>query len=133
MTAKVSHMTKKCSQNRSALLKPLLGSPLREWILLILFTRDAAYPREIAEETNAALRAVQRQLKTLEDYGVVYSRRRGKIRLFYLNPRYPFRRELEALLKKVLELLPAKERERYYIPRLRPRIPGKPVRYVPSR
>jgi len=120
-------MTNHSAAGRSALLGPLLGSTLKEWLLLCLLTRGDAYPREMAQELGFALLAVQKQLSALEDGGVVYSRMRGRTRLYSLNLRYPFRRELEALLRRALEALPAAERERFYVPRLRPRKPGKPL------
>ncbi len=120
-------MTNDGSLRRSALLGPLFGSSLKEWLLLCLLTRGEAYPSELAQELGFALRAVQKQLAALEDGGVVYSRMRGRTRLYSLNPRYPFRREMEALLRRALEALPAEERERLYVPRLRPRKPGKPL------
>jgi len=120
-------MTNRSSLGRTALLGSLFGSSLREWLLLQLLTRPESYPRELAQELGFALRAVQKQLAALEDGGVVYSRLRGRTRLYSLNPRYPFRRELEALLRRALDALPESERERYYVPRLRPRKPGKPL------
>jgi len=120
-------MTNRSSPKRSALLGPLFGSALREWILLYLLTRKEAYPRELAHELGFALLAVQKQFRSLEDGDVVYSRLRGRTRLYSLNPRYVFRRELEALLWRVLDALPGDERERLYTPRLRPRKPGKPL------
>jgi len=51
---------------------------------------------------------------------------RGKVRLFGINPRYPFKKELEALLKRALTFLPADEKVKFYTPRLRPRRTGKP-------
>ena len=120
-------MTNKSSQQRTAILGPLLGSELREWILLCLLTREEVYARALAQELGFALLAVQRQLRALEDGGVAYSRLRGRTRLYRFSPRYPFRRELEALLNRALEALPKRERERFYTPRLRPRRAGKPL------
>lgn len=120
-------MTNQGSLSRTALLGPLFGSSLKEWLLLYLLTRAEAYPRELAQELGFALLAVQKQLALLEEGGVVYSRLRGRTRLYSLDPRYPFRRELEALLRRALEALPEGERERLYVPRLRPRKPGKPL------
>jgi DNA-binding transcriptional ArsR family regulator len=104
----------------------LFGSAVREVVLLFLYTRKETYAREIAAQSGYSLNNVQAQLRRLEAGGVVYSRLRGKVRLFALSPRYPFRRELEALLRRALEFLPAGERERRYTPRLRPRQTGKP-------
>ena len=59
--------------------------------------------------------------------GVLYSKLKGRIRLFGFNPRYPFKKELEALLAKALTFVPEEEAERLYRPRLRPRRTGKPL------
>ena len=109
------------------MLEPLLGSSARERVLLFLLTRPESYPREMAAALDFSLATVQDVLGRLEDGGVVYSRLRGRTRLYSLNPRYPFLRELQALLRRVLEALPRDERERLYTPRLRPRHPGKPL------
>ena len=108
------------------MLEPLLGSAAKEKVLLYLFTRKEAYPREMASALGYGLYRVQNQLSKLEAGGVLYSRLRGKVRLFGINPRYPFRRELEALLAKALQFVPEQEKERLYTPRLRPRRTGKP-------
>lgn len=115
------------------MLEPLFGSAARERVLLCLLTRPESYPREMAATFGYSLSTVQGVLAGLEDGGVVYSRMRGRTRLYSLNPRYPFLRELEALLRRALMALPAGERERLYVPRLKPRRAGKPVRYVEGR
>lgn len=120
-------MTNDSSRHGLAVLKPLFGSPLREAALLYILTHGSAYPRELAKALGFGLLGAQRQLAALEDGGVVVSWLRGRVRLYQMNPRYPFRRELEALLLKALEFLPEEERERLYTPRLRPRKTGKPV------
>lgn len=114
-------------------LVPLLGSPAKEAVLLCVLTHGEACPSEIAVALRRALVVVQNQLSRLEDGGVVVSRLRGKVRLYQLNPRYPFRRELERLLWRALDFYPSDERERLYTPRLRPRRAGKPVRYAAGR
>ena len=108
------------------MLEPLLGSIAKERLLLYLYTRREAYPREMAAALGFTLYRVQNQLAGLERGGVVYSRLRGRVRLYGLDPRYPFRRELEALLRKALEFTPGPERERLFTPRLRPRRGGRP-------
>lgn len=109
----------------SAALGPLFGSPVKEAVLLFLLTRGDAYPSEIAAALGRALAVVQNQLARLERGGVVESRLRGRVRLYRLSPRYAFRRELEHLLRRALEFVPAEDRERLYAPRLRPRRAGK--------
>lgn len=112
----------------AGVLTALLGSPAKETVLLYLLTHRQAYPSEMAAALGRALVVIQNQLAGLEAGGVVESRLRGRVRLYQLSPRYAFRRELEALLLKALEFVPADERERLYTPRLRPRRAGKPLR-----
>jgi len=107
-------------------LQPLLGSPAKERILLYLLTHGEAYAREMAAALGHGLLSVQRHLARLEQGGVLFSRVRGTVRLYALDPRYPFRLELEALLRRVLEFLPPAERDALFTPRRRPRRADKP-------
>jgi len=109
------------------MLEPLFESEIKEKILLYVYTHGESYPNEIARVFQLYLNAVQYQLLKLEKGGVFYSKLKGKVRLFGINPRYPFRRELEALLEKILDFIPEKEKREYYMPRLRPRQTGKPI------
>lgn len=109
------------------MLEPLLDSTIKENALLYLHTHGESYAREMARELGTHVHAVQHQLAKMEHGGVLYSRLRGRVRLFGLNPRYPFKRELEALLDKALTFIPDRERARLFEPRLRPRRAGKPL------
>ena len=109
------------------MLKPLLNSDKKEKILLYLYTHGESYAREIARVFKFNLNSVQNQLMNLEKGGVLYSKLKGKVRLFGFNPRYPFKKELEALFEKVLRFIPEEEKYKFYKPRLRPRHTGKPL------
>jgi DNA-binding transcriptional ArsR family regulator len=108
------------------MLESLFESEKKEKILFFLYSHGEGYAREIARTFRFNLNTVQNQLKKLESHGVLYSRLRGKVRIFSFNPRYPFKKELGALLKKAMMYLPEKEVERYYWPRLQPKKTGKP-------
>jgi DNA-binding transcriptional ArsR family regulator len=108
------------------MLEPLFESEKKEKILFFLYSHGEGYAREIARTFRFNLNTVQNQLKKLESHGVLYSRLRGKVRIFSFNPRYPFKKELEALLKKAMMYLPENEVKRYYWPRLQPKKTGKP-------
>ena len=108
------------------MFKALFGSEKKGRILIYIYTNGEAYPTEIAKAFKFYLNAVQNQLLNMERDGILYSRLKGKVRLFGLNPRYPFRKELEALLEKALNFIPAEEKEKYSMPRLRPRRARKP-------
>lgn len=110
-----------------SMLGPILGSAKKEKVLLYVYTHGEAYAREIARAYLFNLNTVQNQLLNLEKDEVLYSKLKGKVRLFGINPRYPFKKELEALLEKALTFMPKEEAERFYTPRLRPRRTGKPL------
>ncbi len=109
------------------MLEPLLESGPKEKILLYIHTHGESYAREIARAFGLYGNTVQYQLLKLENGGVLYSKLKGRVRLFGINPRYPFKRELEALLDKALTFVPEDERRRLFTPRLRPRRTGKPL------
>jgi len=106
------------------MLEALLESPLKEKTLLFLLANDGSYLSEIARNFDFNPNAVQYQLKKLERGGVLYSQLRGKVRLYGFDPRYPFRKELEALLRKTFAFLSQTDKNKYYL-RRRPRLSGK--------
>jgi len=108
------------------MLEPLMGSVIKERILLFLMLQGDGYPSGLARTLGRRLSPVQEQLRKLEDGGVVVSRLQGRTRVYSLNPRYAFRAELLALLKKTFEFLPDKDKESYRV-RTRPRKAGKPL------
>jgi hypothetical protein len=109
------------------MLEPLLESEIKEKALLYLYTHGESYPREIARSLGRYVYAIQYQLLKLEKGGVLYSKLKGKIRLFGINPRYSFKKELEALLGKALSFISEEEMDRTFRPRQRPRRSGKPA------
>jgi DNA-binding transcriptional ArsR family regulator len=110
------------------MLEPILGNKIVEKILFFLQVYKDGYIREISNLFDIPVRGVVQQLRRLEDGGVVVSQKKGKIRLYQLNPRYPFLTELRALLQKSIDVLPSSELEKYYRQRTRPRRKGKPLR-----
>ena len=86
------------------MLKPLLGSKTRELVLYYLMEHGEGYARAIASEEGCALDTVQKQLKRLEKGGVVKSRTLGRTRVYVLNPDYPLKDELLALLRSARRL-----------------------------
>ncbi len=107
------------------MIEAITGSLVKEKILLYLILNPLSYPNEIARNFEFNLSAVQKQLKKLEVGRVVCSRLKGKVRLYEIDPRYPFKKELEALLMKVYLYLDQETKDKYYIKRTRPRKPGK--------
>jgi len=109
------------------MLEPLLRSRSTERVLIFLVARQDGHARDIARFFETDLYAIQRQLDKLETGGVLASRPAGRTRLYTLNPRYPFLKELRELLLKALSFYPPEERERLTMNRRRPRRRDKPL------
>ncbi len=91
---------------KNVMLEPLLGSGIREKVLLFIHARDSGYAREIAAFYQISLDPVQKQLKRLEAGEILLSCFKGRTLLYRFNPRYKFIGELTILLKKVLKFYP---------------------------
>lgn len=109
------------------MLRPILRTRETEWILLFLASRGSGYAQEIADLFDANYRSVQRQLERLEAGGVLASRQVGKVRLFTINPRYPFRQQLLDLVTEAKRFYPPELAEALEFNRRRPRRKGKPL------
>ena len=109
------------------MLEPLLGSTNAERVLVFILVRTEGYAREIARVFGGDPDSIQKQLGKFESGGVLVSRTAGRTRLYSLNPRYPFLKELKSLLEKALSFYPEQEREQLVMNRRRPRRRGKPL------
>ena len=92
------------------MLEPVLGSASSERVLIFILAREKAYATEIARFFSTDLSPIQMQLDKLESGGVLKSQTAGRTRLFEFNPRYPFFKELKALLEKALSFYPEEVR-----------------------
>lgn len=110
------------------MLEGLFGNVTAEKVLLYLAVNDDAYAQRIADALTIPLSVVQKQLRRLEQSGVLVSRLVGRTRVFLFNPRFAVEAELRTLLRRAFVLLPAEERAPYESTRTRPRMSGKPLR-----
>ncbi len=110
------------------MLEGVFGSASAEKVLLYLQQYGEGYATAIAKNFDGlSLSMAQAQLERFEAAGALVSRLEGRTRMYGWNPRYPFSRELRALLARALEVLPEDERRRYFRERRRPRRAGKPL------
>ncbi|MEA3421641.1 MAG: winged helix-turn-helix domain-containing protein [Acidobacteriota bacterium] len=109
------------------MLEPLLGNNTIEKILFALESYGQAYPLELSKMFDIAVNGIQQQMDRLENGGVIVSSKVGRTRLYQFNPRYPFLRELRALIRRAMEFLSEKELKKYYRRRTRPRKKSKPI------
>jgi hypothetical protein len=109
------------------MIEALVGSLNCERVLVFLEAREQGYAREMADFYDTGLGPIQKQLEKLEQGGVLVSRRVGRTRLYEFNPRYPFLKELQSLMQKVIVFYPEDVREKLLMARKRPRRKGKPL------
>jgi len=109
------------------MIESLLSPKTKEQVLIFLAGRKEGYAREIAKYYDISLSPIQNQLANLEEAGIIFSRNAGKTILYQLNPRYPFYKELLALLEKAISFMPENEKEKLLMNRKRPRRKGKPL------
>ena len=114
-----------CDNGR--MLEDLLGNKTAERVLLYLANYGQGYPRAIAATHGSSVSVILKQLARLESGGILVSRTLGRTRVYELNPRWYFYKELKALLDKALAALPAEEVKKHYRARQRPRRAGKPL------
>ena len=109
------------------MLEPLLASTNCERVLIFIAARDEGYLREMSDFFQTSPAPLLKQLEKLEAGGVLFSRLVGRTRLYGFNPRYPFLKELKALLDKALSFYPEALRTELLASRRRPRRKGKPL------
>ena len=107
------------------MLETLLGSVNKEKVLIYIVGRKSGYAREIARYFDTDFTPIQSQLRNLENANIMVSQTVGKTRVYSLNPRYPFIKELSNLVDKAIQFLPDDERQRLMVFRARPRRAGK--------
>ena len=109
------------------MIEAIVGSEGAERVLLFLAAREHAYAREIAVAWDMDVTTAQNQLKRMERDGLPVSKTIGRTRVFQFNPRYAFKEEAQALLKKALQRLPPNLHDELILRRTRPRRTGKPL------
>lgn len=109
------------------MLSKLFGGYTAEKILMFMVVYEEGYARQINRLFNVAFDPVNKQLAKFEDAGILVSRMKGRTKLYTWNPRFPFLKELKALLEKAFEHTAPEEKQMYYSERTRPRKSDKPL------
>jgi hypothetical protein len=111
-------------------MKSLFGSLSRERVLTFIAAREQGYAREIIDFWKCPDRPIKRELNQLESEGVLVAKSYGRTIIYSMNPRFFLRKELTALLLKIVEAYPTEWKERLLFNRRRPRAKGKPVVFL---
>ncbi|MEK6628670.1 MAG: winged helix-turn-helix domain-containing protein [Bdellovibrionota bacterium] len=102
-----------------------MGNQTAEKVLLYIINYGEGHTSGIAQTFELPKSQVRKQLVRLEAGGVLVGRSVGNIRMFQINPRCPYKKELENFLEKILSLVSRPDQEKYYRQRRRPRRTGK--------
>lgn len=105
----------------TTVLEGVLGNRSAAQTLLFLEAYGSGHALRIANTYAVPVSSIQRQLRRLEDEGVLVSRTVGRTRLFEFNMRNPTVRNLRVFLAAELADLPEVEVKAYYRQRQRPR------------
>jgi len=108
-------------------LEALFGNRTAASVLLFLQCYGEGHAQRIAKTFGFGLNMTQRQLKRLEEQGVLVSRHLGNMRLFSFNERNTTVRNLKTLLELELAALSEEDQQQYFRQRQRPRLSNKPV------
>lgn len=106
-------------------LEALFGSRSAAQTLLFLQNYGEGHARRMATTFGVSHMAIQRQLRRLEDVGLLVSRMVGQARVFTWNPRSATVKGLRNFLEAELERLPEEVTQQYFRQRQRPRRTGK--------
>lgn len=107
------------------MIESLVGNRTAEHVLLYIRNYGEGHASGIAQTFGYPRSQVRKQLLKLEAGGILVARSIGKIRMFEINPRCLYKKELEALLEKVLNNISENDQEKFYRQRRRPRRTGK--------
>ncbi len=103
------------------MIESILGSQSKEQVLLFITGRESGYAKQIAEYFKCSVTPIKNQLESLEAGGVLFSELVGRTKVFRINPRYPFKKEVTELIEKVISFMSDEDRERLLYSRKRPR------------
>ena len=108
------------------MLQSVFGNDTLEKVLYFVRRNRDGYALGISKKLGLPVSQIQRQLERMEKGGVLASRLVGRTRVYEMDPRWPFKNELNALLDAALKTRPIEELAIQYSVRSRPRRKGKP-------
>ena len=103
----------------------LFGNRVAAKCLLYIENYGEGYITGISKTFDISKSQVKKQLERLESGGILVNKYSGNTKLFLINPRLAYKKELQSLLEKGLALIPEKATKKYFRQRKRPRRTGK--------
>jgi DNA-binding MarR family transcriptional regulator len=110
------------------MLNELFGGETTVKCLMYLTAMGEGYPLEISKAFKISNTQVTRTLNKLEQADILIGREAGRTRIYSLNERAFFAKELKALLNRILANMPIEDQEKYFMRRKAPRKKNKAKR-----
>ena len=108
------------------MLAAIFGNSTTEQVLYYLRVNSEGYALGISTKLSRPISVIYKQLQRLEQGNVVVSKLMGRTRIYTLNPNWPFKKYLSALLDAAIDSQERKTFMKKYTERKRPRRSGKP-------
>ena len=110
------------------MLEGIFGNITAERVLLHIYHYGEIHASAIASDYNVALNPIRQQLSRFEEAGILVSKLIGRSRLYRFNPKSPFQKPINDILRIAYETMSLDERQKIYEKRRRPRRKGKPLK-----
>lgn len=89
-------------KNKTIFPSNLFGSKIRQRLLGLLYTNPGSryYIRQLANMFDVSVGSLHRELKYLEEIGILKSEREGNLRFYSVDSSYPLFKELKSIIYK---------------------------------
>lgn len=109
------------------MLEGIFGNRTAERGLLHIYHNGETYASAVALDYGLAIDPIKKQLERFELASVLVAKQVGRTRVYSFNPKSPFVKPVQQLIKIAYESIPLREREKIFAARRRPRRRGKPI------
>lgn len=109
------------------MLEGLFGNKTAEKVLLHVFHYGESHASGIAQDFNAPMTPIIKQLDRFEGAGILVSKVVGRSRIYSFNMKSALVKHVKEIIEIAYESIPIAERQKIFKTRRRPRAKGKPV------
>ena len=109
------------------MLEGIFGNKTAEKVLIHIFHYGEIHVAAIARDYSISENQVRNQLERFENANILTSKVIGKSRLYQFNPKSPFTKYVQEIIKIAYNSIPLEERKQLFQERRRPRKKGKTV------
>ena len=109
------------------MLEGIFGNKTAEKVLFHIFHYGEIHAAGIAKDYSISENQVRNQLERFENANILTSKIVGRSRLYQYNPKSPFTKSIQDIIKIAYNSIPLNERKTIFQERRRPRKKGKTI------